>query len=131
MTAPNWHAVGPGPTDAELARAASAGDRRAFARICYRYANRLYDFCIGMLRDRDLAADCVQDTFCIVATSLSDLREPDKLRPWLYSVARNEALRRLRDRRREQVVGRPPRSGVAGRGPGDPGSSRAVGQSRR
>jgi RNA polymerase sigma factor (sigma-70 family) len=55
-----------------------------------------------MLRDRDGAADCVQDVFCIAATRLPQLREPDKLRPWLYSIARNEALRRIRERRREE-----------------------------
>ena len=103
MTAiPNKDAGGVGRTDAELARAAAAGDRRAFAAIYDRYADRLHDFCIGMLRDRDAAADCVQDTFCIAATTLTSLRDPDKLRPWLYSIARNEALRRLRERRRER-----------------------------
>ena len=103
MTAiPSWDGVGPGPTDAELACAAAGGDRRALAQIYDRYADRLHDFCIGMLRDRDSAADCVQDTFCIAATSLGGLREPARLRPWLYSIARNESLRRLRDRRRER-----------------------------
>ena len=102
MTAvPNWDIMGPAETDAELARAAAAGDRGAFAGIYDRYADRLHDFCVGMLRDRDGAADCVQDVFCTAATRLSQLREPDKLRPWLYAIARNEALRRLRERRRE------------------------------
>ncbi|MET0475559.1 MAG: sigma-70 family RNA polymerase sigma factor, partial [Mycobacterium sp.] len=101
MTAvPHW-VVGPADTDAELARAAMTGDRTAFAGIYDRYADRLHDFCVGMLRDRDDAADCVQDVFCTAATRLPQLREPDKLRPWLYAVARNEALRRLRERRRE------------------------------
>lgn len=100
MTAvPSWDIVN--PTDAELARAAAGGDRGAFAEIYDRYADRLHDFCIGMLRDRDAAADCVQDAFCTAATRLTQLREPDKLRPWLYAIARNEALRRLRERRRE------------------------------
>jgi RNA polymerase sigma factor (sigma-70 family) len=66
-----------------------------------RYADRLHDFCVGMLRDRDGAADCVQDAFCIAATRLPQLREPDKLRPWLYSIARHEALRRIHQRHRE------------------------------
>ncbi len=95
--APNWDVLGPAETDAELARAAAAGDRGAFAGIYDRYADRLHDFCVGMLRDRDGAADCVQDTFCTAATRLPQLREPDKLRPWLYSIARNEALRRIRE----------------------------------
>jgi RNA polymerase sigma factor (sigma-70 family) len=102
MTAvPHWDIVGPSGSDAELARASAAGDRRAFAEIYDRYADRLNDFCIGMLNDRDGAADCVQDVFCIAATRLPQLREPDKLRPWLYSIARNEALRRIHERRRE------------------------------
>jgi RNA polymerase sigma factor (sigma-70 family) len=102
MTAvPNWDIAGPAGTDADLARAAAAGDRAAFAGIYDRYADRLHDFCVGMLRDRDGAADCVQDTFCIAATRLQQLQQPDKLRPWLYAIARNEALRRIRERRRE------------------------------
>src|SRR5215470_11794546 len=104
MTAalPNWTGIGPGSSDAELVRAAASGDRQAFGGIYDRYADKLHDFCCGMLRDRDAAADCVQDAFCIVATSLGGLREPDKLRPWLYSVCRNEALKRLRELKRER-----------------------------
>jgi RNA polymerase sigma factor (sigma-70 family) len=95
--------IGPDATDADLAIAATSGDRAAFALIYDRYADKLHDFCVGMLRDRDAAADCVQDAFCTAATKLTELREPDKLRPWLYAVTRNEALRRIRERRREQL----------------------------
>jgi RNA polymerase sigma factor (sigma-70 family) len=104
MTAvPSWDIVGPSGTDAELALASASGDRGAFAEIYDRYADRLHDFCCGMLRDREGAADCVQDVFCIAATRMTQLREPDKLRPWLYSIARTEALRRIRNRERETV----------------------------
>ncbi|MBP1820772.1 sigma-70 family RNA polymerase sigma factor [Mycobacterium sp. OAE908] len=102
MTAvPNLDTVDPRDTDADLVRGSLAGDRAAFAAIYDRYADRLYDFCVGMLRDYDAAADCVQETFCVAATRLPQLRDPDKLRPWLYSIARNEALGRLRELRRE------------------------------
>ena len=84
-----------------MACAAAAGDRRAFASIYDRYADRLHDFCIGMLRDRDAAADCVQDVFCAAATRLPQLREADKLRPWLYAIARTRlALHPRADRER-------------------------------
>lgn len=92
------------PTDAELAVAAAAGDPHALAAIYDRYADRLHDFCIGMLRDREAAADCVQDTFCTAAARLTQLREPERLRSWLYAVARNETLRKLRARHRERPV---------------------------
>ena len=92
-----------GLDDASLARAAAAGDRTAFAEIYDRYADRLHDFCVGMLRDRQSAADCVQDVFVTAATKLVQLREPDRLRSWLYAIARSEALARIRARKREQL----------------------------
>ena len=42
------------------------------------------------------AADAVQDTFLVATAKLHSLRDPGKLRAWLYTVARNECLRRLR-----------------------------------
>src|SRR6185312_2389270 len=88
--------------DAKLAKAAARGDRRAFTAIYDRYADRLHDFCAGMLRDRDAAADCVQDVFVIAATKLAALEDPDRLRAWLYAIARHEALACLKKRRRER-----------------------------
>ena len=87
--------------DATLARAAAAGSQKAFATIYDRYADRLHDFCVGMLRDRHAAADCVQDVFVTAASRLPQLREPERLRSWLYAIARNEALAVIRARRRE------------------------------
>ena len=84
--------------DAELVRAATAGDRDAFAAIYDRYADRLHDFCWSVLRDRDEAADATQDTFLVAAERLGQLRDPERLRPWLYAVARSQALRRARAR---------------------------------
>jgi RNA polymerase sigma factor (sigma-70 family) len=104
-------------TDAELACAAAAGDRRAFAGIYDRYADRLYNFCIGMLADRDAAADCVQEVFCTAAAGLDQLHDPDKLRPWLYAIARNEALRCIRARRRELLSEEVPEMMSAEAGP--------------
>ena len=86
--------------DARLVRAATTGDRGAFAAIYDRYADRLHDFCWGLLRDRDEAADATQDAFLVAAERLGQLRDPDRLRPWLYAIARSQALRRIRARSR-------------------------------
>jgi RNA polymerase sigma factor (sigma-70 family) len=45
----------------------------------------------------------MQDTFVIAADRLQQLRDPDKLRPWLYAVARSVAMGHLRDRKRERA----------------------------
>jgi RNA polymerase sigma factor (sigma-70 family) len=104
-------------SDAELAVAAAAGDRAAFAGIYDRYADRLHRYCLGLVRDHHAAADCVQDVFCIAASELSKLRDQAKLRPWLYAIARNAALRTLREQRREPASDELPDKTFVGAGP--------------
>lgn len=87
-------------TDAELVAGVLAGDREAFAGVYDRYADRLFDFCMSVLRDRQDAEDAVQDTFVLVAQRLGQLNDPERLRPWLYAVARSVALRRAKARKR-------------------------------
>jgi len=102
--------------DADLVGAAADGDRAAFAGIYDRYADRLYDFCLGIVGDRD-AADCVQEAFFMAAVDLPKLRDPAKLRPWLYSIARHQALRALRARKRETTSDELPDEPSADAGP--------------
>jgi DNA-directed RNA polymerase specialized sigma24 family protein len=104
-------------SDADLARAAAAGDCAALAGIYNRYAARLHDYCLGLVRDHHAAADCVQDVCCTAAAELLKLRDPDKLRPWLYAIARRTALRGLHERRREPAFGELPDSAAIGPGP--------------
>lgn len=104
-------------SDADLARAAAAGDRAALAVIYNRYAAPLHAYCVGILRDRHAASDCVQDVFCTATTELPKLRDADKLRSWLYAIARRSALRALSDRRREAACDELPDNAATGPGP--------------
>jgi len=82
--------------DREVVAAIVAGDPAGLAEAYDRYATPLYSFCRTMLREPADAADAVQDTFLIAAPRVSGLRDPERLRAWLYAVARNECHRRLR-----------------------------------
>lgn len=82
--------------DAPLVRAACAGDKQAFADIYDRYSDRIYSFLCTVVRNREDAADLLQDTFLTAATRLDQLRDPEKLRPWLYAIARHLAMKSLR-----------------------------------
>ena len=86
--------------DAQLVTAYLAGDRNALASIYDLYASGLYDTAAAMLSDRHDAADMVQDVFCIAAERLNQLRDPNRLKPWLYAVLRNEVYRRTKKRKR-------------------------------
>jgi RNA polymerase sigma factor (sigma-70 family) len=82
--------------DPEVVAAIVAGDPAGLAEAYDRYAMPLYSYCRSILREPADAADAVQDTFLVATAKLRDLREPARLRSWLYAVARNECLRRLR-----------------------------------
>lgn len=85
--------------DSEVVASIVAGEPEGLAAAYDRYAADLYGYCRSMLQQPDDAADAVQDTFVIAASKLGGLREPDRLRAWLFTVARNECLHRLKSRR--------------------------------
>ncbi len=53
-------------------------------------------YCRRFFADRSLADDAVQQTFEIALHSLPSLRDPDRAKAWMYSVARHECLRLLK-----------------------------------
>lgn len=81
--------------DAALVRAACEGDKQAFADIYDRYSNRVYSFARSVMRNSDDASDVLQDTFLLAGARLDQLRDPSKLRPWLFAIARHLATRSL------------------------------------
>jgi RNA polymerase sigma factor (sigma-70 family) len=82
--------------DREVVASIVAGDPTGLAAAYDKYADALYGYARSFLREPADAADVVHDTFVIAAASLSQLRDPERLRPWLYAVARSLCLRRLR-----------------------------------
>ncbi len=81
--------------DGEIVAATLAGDPAALIDAYDQYAPGLYAYCRSMLSRPADAADAVQDTFVVAAAKLSGLRDPGRLRPWLFAVARNECRHQL------------------------------------
>ena len=63
----------------------------------YRYAYRLS----GSAAD---AEDLTQEAFGKALARLSQLREPERAKAWLFRILRNGYLRRVRDRKRHRVI---------------------------
>ena len=82
--------------DQEVVASIVAGDPAGLAEAYDKYARVLYSYSKTFLREPADAADVVHDTFVIAAGNLDRLRDPERLRPWLYAVTRNLCLRRLR-----------------------------------
>src|SRR5690349_10812845 len=82
--------------DPEVVAAIVAGDPAGLAEAYDRYATPLYSYCRALLHERADAAAAVQADFLVGTARLRGLRDPVRLRPWLYAVAGNECFRRLR-----------------------------------
>jgi RNA polymerase sigma factor (sigma-70 family) len=82
--------------DREIVAAIVAGDLAGLAAAYDEHAESLYGYCRWMLNEPEDAANAVEETFVIAAGRLDGLRDPRRLRPWLYAVARNACHGRLR-----------------------------------
>ncbi|MFI6163810.1 RNA polymerase sigma factor [Micromonospora haikouensis] len=90
--------------DRALVEAVRRGDRAGLEGMYRRYADRLYTYARVLVREPEAAADVVHDAFLIASGRIDQLRDPDRLRPWLYAIVRNECLRQLRERSRSSAL---------------------------
>ena len=75
---------------------AVAGDDLAFERIVEAHHEDMRRVCVVMCHDDDVADEAVQSAWAIAWRKLDTLQDPARLRPWLVSVAINEARQLLR-----------------------------------
>jgi RNA polymerase sigma-70 factor (ECF subfamily) len=77
-------------TDADLVRAAQAGDVASFEQLYSRYAPVVHSILLGRLPPTD-ADDVTQNVFITAYTKLHSLREPAAFAGWIARTARNAA----------------------------------------
>lgn len=87
------------PDEQALISALRQRDPSAFARVFDRYADKIYRLAVGMLEDEIEADGVVQDTFLRLFERLDSFEGRSQLGTWLYRVAYNGAVDRLRRRR--------------------------------
>jgi RNA polymerase sigma-70 factor, ECF subfamily len=92
-------------TDEELlARYKSEGNRAAFETLVQRYERELYSYLRRYLGDATLAEDAFQATFLQVHLKMDHFDPERKFRPWLYTIATNQAIDAQRRNKRHRMV---------------------------
>ncbi len=87
------------PQLAELAKQARDGNRRAFEQLIDRYQGDIHRMIYYRIRTRMDAEDLTQDVFVRAYRSISRLREPERFRSWLFTIAVNRVNDYLRKKR--------------------------------
>ena len=78
--------------------ASQDGDTVAFNRLVLKWQQTVYNLCLRMLRDPDDAAEVAQETFMSAYKSIRRFRLESQFSTWLYRIASNQCLTRLRKR---------------------------------
>jgi RNA polymerase sigma-70 factor (ECF subfamily) len=84
------------PDDARLARDLLAGDPEAFDRFVARFRPKIFQYSWLMCGDREDAEEVAQETLLRVFESMDQLREPERVRAWVFRIAKNACLMKRR-----------------------------------
>ena len=93
----------PAQIDQYLAQIA-AGDRDALAQLYESTHAAVYGFALSLLKNAQDAQDVLQDTFVQVFLAAGQYRPQGKPMAWLMTIARNQAMMRLRSRGRTVLM---------------------------
>lgn len=82
---------------------ASTGDVGALAQIMAAHSSDMARVCMVVCGDPDVTSEAVQAAWVEAWRRLGSLRESDRLRPWLMTIAANKARQLLRSARRRRT----------------------------
>jgi RNA polymerase sigma-70 factor (ECF subfamily) len=88
------------PEDRELVERAQRGDGSAFAELVQRHNRQLYRLALRMTGSEADAQEVLQEAFLNAYQKLPNFRGEAQFSSWLYRIAANSALMRLRRKRR-------------------------------
>jgi RNA polymerase sigma-70 factor, ECF subfamily len=92
-------------SDEELLSAyRNAADRLAFSELVHRYEKELFSYLRRYVGDAGMAEDAFQATFLQVHLKCDQFEEGRKFRPWLYTIATNQAIDAQRRNKRHRSV---------------------------
>ena len=87
------------PTDEILVARILKGDQSAFKMLIVRYEQLVFTMVLRIVKRREEAEEVAQDVFLKVYASLSSFEGKSKFSSWLYRIAYNTALTKIRGQR--------------------------------
>jgi len=85
-------------SDASWVAASQRGDTAAFNRLVLKWERQVYNLALRMLQDPDDAAETTQEIFLRAFRAIRSFRQDSNFSTWLYRIAANHCLTRLKKR---------------------------------
>ena len=83
-------------TETALARELTAGNLEVFDQFVESFRTRLFQYSYLMCGHREDAEEVAQDTLLQVFENFGQLRDPERVRPWIFRIAKNACLMKRR-----------------------------------
>jgi RNA polymerase sigma-70 factor (ECF subfamily) len=90
-------------SEQQLVRLAKNGDRSAQAKIVKDHEKMVYNLGLKLLGNEEKAECILQETFLKVLQALPRFQEKSQLSTWIYRIATNQALMRIRKKKRRHI----------------------------
>lgn len=91
-------------SERSLIQRAQRGDEQAFAALFQMHKKRVYSVCLQMTKDVADAEDLTQEAFLQVFRSVNSFRGDSAFSTWLYRIAVNTVLMKMRRRKSPPLV---------------------------
>ncbi len=86
-------------TDEQLIEDYLAGDKNTFDSLVRRNLNAIYAYLVRFIGDENDAEDVLQEVFVKVWKNLRRYRKGESFKVWIFAIARNAAIDRMRKRK--------------------------------
>jgi len=74
-----------------------------FEDLVFEYQDKVYNTCLGFLKNEDDAKDVSQEVFIHIYTNLAGFREDSSIGTWIYRIAVNACLGEIRKSKRKAL----------------------------
>lgn len=91
--------------EAALVLQLKEGHESAFKELVKLYQDKVYNTCLGFVKNTEDADDLAQEVFIEIYNSIGTFREDARLSTWIYRIAVNKSLEYIRKMKRKKRSG--------------------------
>lgn len=86
-------------SELDLVERLKKGDEEAMREIMRTYKNRIFNFILRIVKDRDKALDLTQEVFIRIYFKINSFKKSSKFSTWIFTIASNLSRSELRRKR--------------------------------